>query len=222
MRTNQTRSATRKALAASLLATLSVATQAQTIGDMNRKQDEPIMKPEKTVDPVKTASIDTEKFELGGYYGVLNIEDFNTKPVKGLSAVYHLRDNVIIQAQYGESRASTASFEENADQNFLADDDYDFSYMALNAGYAILNGRSFIGRNRKMETALYVVAGLEQIDFAADSSTGFGFGASYRVVVTDWMTINLDLKNHMFSRDFIGDSKLTNNTEATLGINALF
>ncbi|TVZ39084.1 outer membrane beta-barrel protein [Alteromonadaceae bacterium 2753L.S.0a.02] len=207
-----------------LLANVSFAQGGGTIGDIGKeeKDDEQLIEPNKKVEPVKTARIDTEKFELGAFYGVMNVEDFNTNPVKGLSFSYHINQKFLAQLQYGSSRVSPASFEENTGFNFLADEDYDFTYVAVNAGYKLLDGRSFFGRKTKMDSAIYVIAGLEQVDFAANSSTGLGIGASYRIVVTDWMTMNLDFKDHAFNRDFIGDSKFTNNTELTVGINALF
>ncbi|WP_045825441.1 outer membrane beta-barrel domain-containing protein [Teredinibacter turnerae] len=195
---------------------------AATIGDMGSEEKQPILEPEKQAQPVKTASIDTEVFELGAYAGVLNIEDFNSNLITGFSFNYHFFGSYIAQLNYAVATASKAGFEENSGQNFLADDDYDFRYLSLNAGYKVLEGRSYLGSKRKMESAIYLLGGIETVEFADDSNIGVGLGASYRVVATDWLTINVDIKDHIVNRDFIGDSKLTHNTEFSLGINGLF
>jgi outer membrane beta-barrel protein len=66
------------------------------------------------------------------------------------------------------------------------------------------------------------MGGIEKVQFAGNDETGFIFGASYKIVLTDWLTGTVDLRNHNFKREFISDSKTTNNIEMTVGFSALF
>jgi len=195
---------------------------AQTIGGLNNPKDEAIIEPEKQTQPVKAAKIDTEMFELGVSLGFLNVEDFNTNPVYGLSFTYHIDSKYIAQLHYGASDVDKATFEELAGSNFLRDSDREFKYFELTGGYKVLHGRSFLNSKTKLNSSIYLIAGLGQVQFADNSSTGFIFGASYRNVLTDWLTMNIDIRDHVMSRDFINDSKTTNNTEFVVGLNALF
>ena len=53
-------------------------------------QSEPsIIEPQVTRRVVKTPHIKAKDFELGGYYGVLSIQDFGTNPLYGVRAAYH-------------------------------------------------------------------------------------------------------------------------------------
>lgn len=204
------------------LSSFSIAQNTGTIGDMNKPKDEPIIEPEKRSTPVKAAQIDTEKFELGAALGVLNVEDFNSNPVLGLSFTYHINKRYIAQLHYGVSDVDKATFEELAGSDFLSDGDREFSYIELTGGYKLLEGRSLLSSRTKLNSSIYAIAGLGQAEFADNSSTSFVLGASYRTVITDWMTLNVDIRDHIMSRDFIGDSKTTHNTEFVVGLNALF
>ncbi|MGM8227153.1 outer membrane beta-barrel domain-containing protein [Cellvibrio sp. ARAG 10.3] len=198
---------------------LSLGTTAYTYGN-----DKPVtvIEPDKSMPTIQVAAIDTEKFELGAYVGLLSVEDFNTNPVTGVSFTYHINRKFIAQANYGISTVGKAAFEEVAGGNFLADDEYDFEYINLLAGYNLLDGRSFLGKRHKFNSAIYLLAGVADVSFAGNDKTGMVIGASYRAVVTDWMTINLDLRDTIVDREFLGDSKKTNNTEMLIGVNALF
>lgn len=192
-----------------------------SIAEENKKPVK-VVEPDKKVVSVQAAAIDTEKYELGAYLGLISIEDFNTNPVTGLSFTYHINGKFIAQANYGQSRVDRAAFEEVNGGNFLADDDYDFTYVNLLAGYDLLDGRSFLGKRHKFNSAIYLLAGVADVSFAGNDSTGLVLGASYRAVITDWLTVNLDVHDTMVDIEFLDGSKKTNNTEMFIGVNALF
>lgn len=201
-------------------------TNKNTIGGINSDEDqEEIIEPEKKSTPVRSAQIDTEHFELGVFGGELNTEDFNSNPVFGISFSYHVTSNIMAQINQGSSEVDKATFEERDiidGDGFLAESDRTFTYRSILGGYRILSGRSFLGSRLKMSSSIYLLAGLGQVEFADNESTSYELAASYRTVVTDWLTVNLDLKDHIFNRDFLNDDKTTHNVEFSLGINALF
>lgn len=194
---------------------------AQDEDSANSRSRVRIIEPDKNVTDAQAASIDTEKFQLGFYLGTLSVEDFGTEVISGLELTYHLNQRWFVQGNYGTATIDRAAFETSTLQ-FLADEDRDFEYFAITGGYRWLRGRSFLGANAKYSSDIYLLAGVEQVSFAANDETGLNLGLSYRVVLTDWMTLNVDFREHTFKRDFIGDSKQTFNTEFRVGINALF
>jgi outer membrane beta-barrel protein len=187
------------------------------------KESVKIIEPKKDVPVAKAAEIDDERFELGLFTGFLAVDEFNTNPVLGASFVYHLSPKIIFQLNYGQSEVDEASFEENAGGgSFLRDSERDFKYTNFLAGYRLLRGRSFIGRNNKYNSDLYIMAGLGSVDFANSSETSLVVGSSYRIVVTDSLTLNLDLRGHSVDREFLGVNNTTFNTELAVGFNFLF
>lgn len=190
-----------------------------TYGQNNPKPVK-IIEPNKPVTTVQAAAIDTEKFELGLYAGLISIEDFNTNTVTGLSFSYHINSDFLAQLNYGTATVSKAAFEEVQGDNFLTD--YDFTYTSLLGGYKLVDGRSFLGKRHKFNSAIYVLAGAASVEFADQKNTGLVIGASYRMVVTDWLTMNLDVRDTMVDVELNNSSKKTNNTELAIGVNALF
>lgn len=186
----------------------------------NGKKPVKIIEPNKPVTSVQPAAIDTEKFELGAYAGLLSVEDFNTNPVTGLSFNYHISKRFLAQVNYGTSTVDNAAFEDVAGNDFLSD--YDFTYTNLLAGYKVLDGRSFFGKRHKFNSAIYILAGIASVSFGDNDETGMAFGASYRAVVTDWMTLNLDVRDTMVDVSLNNNTKKTHNTEMVIGVNALF
>lgn len=194
---------------------------AQDASEQTRKPVRVVI-PDKRVDAAQPATIDTEKFELGAYVGMLSVADFNTNLVTGFSLTYHITRDWLAQVQMGQSTVSRATFEDIADANFLADGEYDFTYTTLSGGYRIAHGRSFLSTKGKYDSAIYLLAGVGNIEFAGNSAASGLLGLSYRVVPTDWMTINLDFKNHLFEREFLDTTSQTMNNELNIGVNVLF
>lgn len=189
-----------------------------SVGIAQSKPGIKVIEPEKKVPKATAAAIDDEHFEVGAYFGMLSVEDFNTNPVVGLAARYYWDASLFFELAHGKSSTKRAHPEESQDFN----PERDFSYTSIAAGYRLLEGRSFIGKRNKFNSGLYVVAGASNVDFAEESNTGMVLGLSYKTVLTDWMTINVDFKNHLVDRSFLGDDKLTNNGEFSFGINTIF
>lgn len=179
-----------------------------------------VIEPNTRVEAASPAAIDTERFELGAYLGSISVEDFGTDVVTGIEFNYHINSDWLVQFNYGIAEIDRAAFEVSS--SFLADSDRDFKYYSLAAGYRLFNGRSFFGMQGKYDSSIYLFAGPEQVSFAGNDEVGLNLGLSYRVVLTDWLTANIDFREHIFERDFIGESKQTFNTEFRVGVNALF
>ncbi|TQV76936.1 outer membrane beta-barrel domain-containing protein [Aliikangiella marina] len=181
-----------------------------------------VISPQKKISKAESAKIDTENLEIGFFIGTLSVEDFGTNQTQGITAVYHLTPDYFAQLSLGRSDVGRATFEDVVEQDFLSDEDEKFNYTQLAFAYQIFHGRSFMGEKSKFNSHIYLVAGLENVEFAGESNTGFVFGSTYKVVTTDWLTWNFELKNHLIERDFLSNKKMTNNIEFNIGFNALF
>ena len=198
-------------------------TQGKTISDISDNDGSVrIIDPKKEVSVAKSAAIDTENFELGLFAGFLAVEDFSSNLVYGASFSYHITPSFLAQLNYGTSDVNKATFEDVANASFLSDGDRAFEYYNILAGYRILRGRSFFGANKKYNSDIYLLAGIGSVDFAGSSNSSFVLGTSYRVVLTDAIVANLDIRGHSVERDFLDDSKRTFNTEYVFGLNFLF
>lgn len=180
-----------------------------------------VIEPDKEGSEARYAAIDSEKFELGAYIGMLSVEDFGSDVVSGIELSYHFTPAWMLQLNYGEASVDEAAFE-TSDRSFLTESDRDFEYYSLVAAYRLLRGRSFIGSRNKYDSDIYLLAGPERVRFAGDREWGLGFGVSYRLVLADWVIANVDIREHLVKRTFIGDRKQTMNTELRIGFSWLF
>jgi len=183
----------------------------------------PIIDPKVTRREIARSQIDTEDFELGAYYGIMAIEDFESHAVYGARIAYHLTEDFFLEGTVGVSRAGRSSYEKlSGSAELLTDDERDYTYYALSAGWNVLPGEVFVGKNRAYNTAFYVVAGIGSTSFAGDDRFTVSGGFGYRVLPTDWLAVHFDVRDHVYDIDLLGDKKIVNNLEAHLGLSVFF
>jgi outer membrane beta-barrel protein len=185
--------------------------------------EKPIIDPQVTRREIRRAQIDTEDFEVGAYYGILSIEDFESHSVYGARLAYHLTEDFFLEATLGQSKAGRTSYEKlSGSADLLTDDERDYTYYALSAGWNALPGEVFIGKNRAYNTAFYLVAGIGSTNFAGDDRFTVSGGFGYRVLPTDWLSVHFDVRDHVYDIDLLGEKKIVNNLEAHLGLSVFF
>ena len=183
---------------------------------------EPVIDPKIERRKIKTPKIDSENFELGAYTGILGIEDFGSHAVVGARLAYHVTESFFLEGTYGFSKGGTSSAESLGSFNLLTDEERRYSYYALSAGWNALPGEIFVGENRAYNTALYFVVGAGSTHFAGDDRFTVNGGFGYRILLTDWLAAHLDVRDYLYDTDLLGDKKVVNNLEASLGLTYFF
>ncbi|MFQ5981950.1 MAG: outer membrane beta-barrel domain-containing protein [Woeseiaceae bacterium] len=185
--------------------------------------------PEQVVDPqverrkVKEPKIDAEDFEVGGFVGIMSIEDFGSDVVYGARVAYHITEGFFVEGSVGQTEAGLTSFEVlSGGAPLLSDSDRKFTYYNLNLGYNILPGEGFVGEARAYNTNLYLIAGLGSTRFAGDDRFTVNVGAGYRFLLTDSVALHIDFRDHLFDIDLLGEEKTVHNLEGHLGITVFF
>ena len=191
--------------------------------DNGADETEVVIQPEVSRREVKPAKIDTEDFELGLFYGIKSVEDFESNAVYGARVAYHISESFFFEGTYGVTDVGETSFEKlSGGAPILTSSQRDYSYYDLSAGYNLLPGESFLGRNRAFTGALYVLAGAGNTNFADDDHFTIVIGGGYRMLLLDWLALHLGVRDHLFSSDLLGSSKTTHNIELTLSATGFF
>ncbi len=186
-------------------------------------ESEPVIKPGIERRTITEADIDSEDFEVGAFVGVMGIEDFGSNVVYGVRASYHATEDFFFEAAAGATRADETSYETlSGGAQLLTDSQRDLYYYNLSLGYNVLPGESFIGSRHAFNSALYLVAGVGNTEFADDSHFTYSVGAGYRFLLNDWVALHLDFKDHIFESDLLGTDKYTHNLEGTVGLSMFF
>lgn len=182
-----------------------------------------VINPEIDRREITTNAIDTEDFEIGAYVGILSIQDFDSEVVYGVRAAWHVTEDFFLEANYGVSEGDLTSFEKlSGGVPLFGDSDRDYSFYDLNLGWNALPGEVFLFGKRALKSDLYFVAGVGSTEFLGDSWFTVTVGAGYRLILNDWITWRIDVRDHIFDRDTFGTDDTTNNIELSTGITFFF
>jgi outer membrane beta-barrel protein len=187
------------------------------------QSDQPVIDPQVERREIRRPKIQAEDFEIGAFYGVISIEDFESSTLEGARLAYHISEDFFLEGTVAQSRAGQTSFEKlGGNLPILAGNDRDYTYYALSAGWNALPGEVFVGKNRAYNTAFYLVAGIGSTTFASDERFTVSGGFGYRVLPSDRITVHFDVRDYVFDSDVLGDKKIVNNLEAHLGLSVFF
>jgi outer membrane beta-barrel protein len=182
-----------------------------------------IVEPQVKRREVKVPSIKAKDFEVGAYFGALSIQDFGVNPIYGVRAAYHVSEDLFLEGYLARSKAGTTSLEDEFPEiTVLTNAGRQFTYYDIDLGYNVLPGEIFLGRGRAFNSALYVTAGMGDVKFADRDQFAVNFGVGERIVLTDWLAVHLDVRDHIFETDVTGRTKNVDNIEATLGLTTFF
>jgi outer membrane beta-barrel protein len=182
-----------------------------------------IVEPQVNRREVKVPNIRAKDFEVGAYFGALSIQDFGVNPVYGVRAAYHVTEDLFFEGYLARSKAGTTSLEDVfPDIQVVSNAGRQFTYYDLDLGYNVLPGEIFLGRGRAFNSQLYVTAGMGDVRFAQTDQFAVNFGVGERLVITDWLALHLDVRDHIFETDITGRTKNVDNIEATVGLTTFF
>lgn len=193
------------------------------VDDAPYDDSEPVIQPDLERRTITEADIDSEDFEATAFAGVMSIEDFGSNFVYGARLAYHITEDFFTEASIGRTEADETSFETlSGGAQILSDSQRELTYYNISLGYNLLPGEAFIGKGHAYNSALYVIAGVGNTEFADDSHFTVNVGAGYRFLLTDWIALHIDFRDHIFESDLLGKDKTTHNLEATGGISFFF
>ena len=182
-----------------------------------------IIEPQVSRRVVTTPKVKAKDFEAGVYFGALSIQDFGTNPVYGVRAAYHVTEDFFLEAFGARSQAGLSSLEDVFPNiTVVSNSGRYFTYYDLDVGYNVLPGEVFLGRGRAFNSALYVTVGIGDVKFANQDQFALNYGVGYRVTLTDWLAMHVDVRDHVFESDLFGVNKNVNNIEAILSLTTYF
>lgn len=184
---------------------------------------EQVVRPEIERRAPTVADIDTENFEIGAFFGAMNVEDFGTDAVYGARLAYHVTEYVFVETAYGHTRTGETSFERlSGAAQLLEDDERDLDYYNLSFGFNLLPGESFIGDKWAVTSDFYLIGGVGSTSFAGEDEFTWNFGIGYKVLATDWLAFRIDARDHIFDLDLLGEEQTNHNLEFTAGLSIFF
>ncbi len=172
---------------------------------------------------VEPPGIDTENFEAGLFIGTVSIEDFGSSLLYGGRLAYHFSEDLFAEATVGSAKAGRTSYEElSGSAELLTDSERQFTYYDLSLGWNALPGEVFFGGRHAMPSAVYFTLGAGSTNFAGDDHFTVALGAGLRLLANDWIALHLDVRDHLFESDLLGENKVTQNLQVAFSVTAFF
>jgi outer membrane beta-barrel protein len=171
---------------------------------------------------VKVLHIPSNDFEFGLFTGTYNTQNFGSNLIGGVRLGYHITEDFFAEAVYGNTRATDEVYRQFLPGGIFPNRVEKLSYYELTGGFNVLPGEVYVWKNVARPSALYVVAGLGTTSFLDQwHFTGSaGFGA--RVWLANWASLQVDMRDHIFSLDVLGLRRTTQNLEFSGGVTFFF
>jgi outer membrane beta-barrel protein len=172
---------------------------------------------------IKEDDLDSENFEMGMFFGLLSIEDFGSGSVAGVTIAYHISEDFFVEGAYATSRAQETSYELlSGGVELLTDEERDYTYYNVSLGWNFFPGQVYIWDKWAFNSNFYLVAGAGNTEFAANEYFTYNFGTGLRFYSTDWLALDISMRDHVFTHEIFGESKATNNLESRIGLSLYF
>jgi outer membrane beta-barrel protein len=217
---HKTHSATLALLAA--LVVLPFAASAQEQKADQKAPNEQVIVPEVDRRPIKLPKFPSNDFEIGTFAGSYATKNFGTSLVYGVRLGYHITEDVFVQTVYGQTKVSDESFRQILPGGIFVNPTEKLSYYNVSAGLNILPGEVFFLRSRAFPSSLYIIGGIGSTSFNAQRRQTFNLGFGAKVYLKDWLSLQVDMRDHIFSLDLLGKRQSTQNLEFTGGLSFYF
>jgi outer membrane beta-barrel protein len=183
----------------------------------------PVIEPDVARREIEPPKIDTEDFEVGIFVGQISVEDFGVNTVTGARFAYHVTESLFLELAGGAADTELTSFERlSGAAQLLTEAEREYSYYNVSVGYNIFPGEGFVGKNRSLNMATYVIGGVGKTSFAGDDRFTVNFGMGMRLMPLDWLAVHADIRDHVFDIDLLGQEKTSHNLEGHLGVTFFF
>jgi len=183
---------------------------------------EPVVVPEVDRRDVRKPRYPSNDFEVGLYTGVYATENFGTSWVYGARVGYHLTEDFFVQGVYAQTKVTDEAFRQILPGGIFESKTQTLNYYNLSVGYNILPGEVFLFSSRARPSQLFIIGGVGSTKFVDQNKPTYNFGFGFRVFLTDYASLQLDLRDHIFSLDLLGKSQSTQNLELTTGLSFYF
>lgn len=191
-------------------------------GQPQQPANEQVIQPEVARRPIRIPKFPSKDFEFGAFTGTYAAQNFGSSLVYGVRLGYHITEDFFVEGALAETKVSDENFRQVLPGGIFPNEKESLRYYNLSAGYNILPGEVFIGRNTAKASQLYLMAGIGSTRFLEQRKQTLNFGLGLRVYLKDWAALQVDMRDHVFALDLLGRRENTQNLELTAGITLFF
>lgn len=171
---------------------------------------------------VKASDLDKEVFEVGLFTGIINVSDFGSELVLGISANFQASEDFFLQYNYLQTDISLSSFEQSQG-SYFSGDDRTFVHYDLLVGYNLFQGELYPSEGKANLSSLYLVAGVGETRFGGEANFTVTVGLGYQTAIARRWIVRADYRNFIYDSSLINsDEETVQNSLFSVGVNYLF
>ncbi len=171
---------------------------------------------------VRLPKYPSNDFSVGVFAGTYATQNFGASTVSGLRLGYHITEDVFVEGTLGRTKVSDDTFRQILPGGIFVNRSETLSYYNVVAGYNVLPGEVFFGRNLAKAVQGYVLAGVGSTSFDGQKRQTMTAGFGLRLIASDHFVVQADVRDHVFSLDLLGRRQSTQNPEITAGLTLFF
>jgi outer membrane beta-barrel protein len=207
---------------AAVLAAALLALPAVVLAEEPKPPSEQVIEPQLDRREVKVPHIDASDFEIGAFTGLYSAEDFGSSSLQGVRIGYHITEDIFFEGTYARTKVSDEMFRNILPGGIFENPEEELRYYSLSVGFNFFPGEVFIGRETAMASAVYVIAGIGNTNFIEEDRMTVNAGIGIRLLITDWFALHVDMRDHIFESDILGEKKTAHNFELSGGLSFFF
>ena len=183
---------------------------------------DPVVVPQVDRREVKPPRYPSNDFAMTLFAGTYETQNFGSSAVYGVRLGYHITEDVFVEGAYGQTKVSDQAFRQVLPGGVFVNSTEKLSYYNLSAGYNLLPGEVFFGRHVAKASAFYIIGGIGSTLFVDQRQQTFNLGFGTRLLFNDHVSMQADVRDHVFTLDLLGKRQSTQNLELTLGLTVYF
>ena len=207
-------------------AALTIALAGTTLGAFAQstppRNNDQVVVPQVDRRDIEKPKFPSNDFEVGLFTGSYATQNFGSSWVYGARIGYHLTEDFFVQGVYAQTKVTDEAFRNILPGGIFESKTQKLNYYNLSVGYNILPGEVFLFSSRARPSQLFIIGGVGSTKFVDQNKPTFNFGFGFRVFLTDYASLQLDLRDHIFTLDLLGKSQSTQNVELTTGLSFYF
>lgn len=162
--------------------------------------------------------VPSKDIEFGLFGGVYNAQNFGASGAVGLRVGYHITEDYFAEAEFARTKVSDDSFRAILPGGVLVQGQQRLGYGTVSLGWNALPGEVFLGGRQARASQLFLLAGIGSTDFAGQRRQTINLGLGLKVLASQRLAVRVDLRDHLYTLDLLGNRERTHNLQLTTGL----
>lgn len=161
-------------------------------------------------------SLRHEIFLFGGVYAN---DIMGSAPLAGISYSFHLNEDFALEASFSYTRFSsslTKPVESYTGYSVL--ESHDAKIYTGDLVWHPIHGKMMFLRSFIPHFDVYFSAGAGVTDSRISKGLTYNFGLGAKIFMTSWLSLRMDVRDHIYIQEVLSSDAVTNNLSFTLGV----